>query len=203
MKTEIEIINDVFGRQTETFTRKDLIKAMNIFANQFKWVKTTCGKNIEFDDLDYEVLRQQAVFFDAKRQIVRALWFSKEGKRTVAPVAKLLVEAEGKAIIHFKDKNPLNLRRSNIELINHQKALFKQKKQKMANGITPTSTYKGVSWSKFAKKWSAYIKVDFAKKHLGYFINEEDAAKAYNEAAIENFGKEYSELNVLPSDGKK
>lgn len=47
MKTEIEIINDVFGRQTETFTRKDLIKAMNIFANQFKWVKTTCGKNIE------------------------------------------------------------------------------------------------------------------------------------------------------------
>lgn len=122
MKTEIEIINDVFGKQTETFTRKDLIKAMNIFANQFKWVKTTCGKSIEFDDLDYEVLRQQAVFFDAQRQTVMAVWFSKEGKRTVAPVAKLLVEAEGKAIIHFKDKNPLNLRRSNIELIKHQKA---------------------------------------------------------------------------------
>ena len=198
MKTEIEIINDVFGKQTETFTRNDMRKAMNIFANQFKWVKTTCGKNLEFDDLDYEVLRSRSVFFDAQRQTVMALWFSKEGKRTVAPVAKLLIEAEGKAIINFKDKNPLNLKRSNIELINQQKAQFKQKKQKTANGATPTSVYKGVSWSKFAKKWSAYIKKDYAKKHLGYFAIEEEAAKAYNEAAIEIFGKEYSELNVLP-----
>lgn len=128
-----------------------------------------------------------------------ALWYSKEGKRTVAPVAKLLMQAEGKAIINFKDKNPLNLRRSNIELINHQKAHFKQKKQKTANGATPTSIYKGVSWSKFAKKWSASIKINYAKKHLGYFAIEEEAAKAYNEAAIEFFGKEYSELNVLPN----
>lgn len=197
MKTEIEIINDVFGNQKKTFTKKELVKAMGIFAAQFRWIKTTCGKNIEFDDLDYEVLRQQQVFFDAKRQIVMAVWFSKEGKRVVAPVAKLLIGAEGKAIIHYKDKNPLNLRWSNIELVSHQKAHFKQKKPKTANGIMPTSIYKGVSWNKFAGKWAAYIKVDLVQKHLGYFIAEEDAAKAYNEAAIENFGKEYSELNVV------
>lgn len=198
IKTELEIINDIFGDKKENFTRKDLEKGMSVFAKQFKWVKTTCGKNIEFDDLDYEVLRQQSVFFDSKRGTVMALWFSKRGKRTVAPVAKLLVEADGKCIIHYKDRNPLNLRRNNIELINHQKSHFKQSKPKTASGLNTTSNYKGVSWNKFAKKWSSYIKIDFEKKHLGYFINEEDAAIAYNKAAIENFGKEYAELNILP-----
>jgi len=199
MKTEIEILHDIFGKKTENISKNDAIKAMRIFANQFRWVKTTCGKIIEFDDLDYEILRQQAIFFDKKRGIVMALWISKQGKRVVAPVAKLMMDIEGKSIIHYKDKNPLNLRRDNIEIIDHRKAHYKEKKPKTANGDEPSSVYKGVSWSNFAKKWAAYIKLDYVKKHLGYFINEEDAAMAYNQAAIENFGKEYSELNILPN----
>lgn len=197
MKTAEQIINDFYGKRADSFSRNEVMNVMRLFANQFKWIKTTCGKAIEFDDFDYDVLRQQAVFFDNRRQVVMALWISSKGKRTIAPVAKLLLGAEGNAVIHYKDKNPLNLRRSNIELISHQKAHFKQKKQKTANGEIPTSIYKGVSWNKFAKKWSAYIKEDEGKKHLGYFFREEDAARAYNDAAIETFGKEYSELNVI------
>lgn len=197
MKTEIQVIKDLFSKKTNTFSSEDVAKAMRIFANQFRWVKTTCGKHIEFDDFDYEVLRQQDIWFDEQRQSVMALWISKEGKRVVAPVAKLLLEAEGKTVIHYKDRNPLNLRRDNLELISHQKAHYKEKKQRTANGNVPSSIYKGVSWNKFANKWSASIKLDYKKKHLGYFLSEEDAAKAYNEAAIENLGVEYSELNVF------
>lgn len=197
MKSETDVINDVFGEKSETFTRNDLIKAMSIFSNQFKWIKTTCGKNIEYDDFDYEVLRQQSIFLDAQRNILMALWYSEDGKRVSAPVAKLLLGCEGKSIIRYKDKNPFNLRRDNLELINHQTAHFKRKKPKTVDGVIPTSIYKGVSWNKFAGKWSAYIKIDFKKKHLGYFILEEDAARAYNKSAIEFFGKEYSELNVF------
>ena len=202
IKKELEIIDDIFGKRRETFTKTDMIKAMSVFAAQFKWVKTTCGKNIEFDDLDYEVLRQQAVFFDAQRKTIMALWFSKKGKRTVAPVIKLMMGIEGKAIIHYEDGNPLNLKRENIKLINHQTAHFKQKKPKTSNGIKPTSIYKGVSWNKFAGKWSASIGFNSVKKHLGYFMGEEDAARAYNKNAIKLFGEKYSELNVLPSDSK-
>ena len=197
MKSELKVLQDLFGKKADSFKSDDVEKAMRVFADQFRWVKTTCGKHIEFDDEDYEELRQQDTRFNEQRQAIHALWISKEGKRIVAPVAKLLLEAEGKTVIHYKDRNPLNLRRDNLELISHQKAHYKEKKQRTANGNVPSSIYKGVSWNKFANKWSASIKLDYKKKHLGYFLSEEDAAKAYNEAAIENWGTEYSELNKL------
>lgn len=197
MKNELDTLDDLFGKNTDVFTKNDVVKAMKVFANQFRYIKTTCGKDIEFDDFDYDVLREKNVFFANDTKCVMAVWKSKNGKKTVAPVAKLLLDCEGKSIIKYLDGNPLNLKRDNLEIIDHQKAHYKQRKQKIHNGVKPTSIYKGVSWSKFANKWSAYIKVDFKKKHLGYFINEEDAARAYNKAAIENWGKDYSELNVI------
>lgn len=41
---------------------------------------------------------------------------------------------------------------------------------------------KGYFWDKRANKWRAYIRVDGKKIHLGYFIHEEDARQAYQEA---------------------
>ena len=192
------VIN-LFGKRTESFTRTDIEKAMHAYANQFRCIETTGKNRIAFDDQDYEVLRKQALFYDSKRSHVMALWFSSEGKRTVAPVAKLMLDAEGKSVIRYKDKDPFNLRRSNIELISHQAAHFKEKKPLTASGLTPTSIYKGVSWSKFAKKWRAYITTDGTLNHLGYFSVEEDAAEAYNEAAKAAWGEAYSNLNVLPT----
>jgi len=114
MKELTDIINDIFGEQSKSFTRDDLIKVANVYSSQFKLVKTTCGKNIEFDDIDYALLKQQPVFFNNRRKTVSALWFSKEGKRIVAPIAKLLLNAEGRCIIRYKDNNPLNLKRNNL-----------------------------------------------------------------------------------------
>lgn len=192
MKTEIEIIKDLFGKKAKSFTESDMVLAMEVFSKQFKWVKTTCGKNIEFDDLDYEVLRQQDLFVDKQRGHVMALWISKKGKRTVAPIVKLMLDVEGQTVIRYKDKNPLNIRRNNIEYITHKIAHYGQKKQE-----NTTSIYKGVSWSKFAKKWCAYIGIDGDKKHLGYFSEEADAAMAYNDKAIEVWGEKYTLLNKI------
>lgn len=41
------------------------------------------------------------------------------------------------------------------------------------------SGYKGVFWSKSAKKWTAQICKDNKKKHLGLFNTPEEAYKEY------------------------
>jgi hypothetical protein len=60
-----------------------------------------------------------------------------------------------------------------------------------------TIIYKGVHWKKDKQKWAAEIKKNYRKHRLGYFDIEEDAACAYNEAALELFG-EFARLNELP-----
>ena len=59
-----------------------------------------------------------------------------------------------------------------------------------------SSKYKGVSWHKRIKRWSAKINYRKQAIHLGYFKDEIDAAKAYNAKAIELFG-EYACLNKI------
>ncbi len=60
-----------------------------------------------------------------------------------------------------------------------------------------TSTYKGLYFNKPANKWLVRIHHNGVSHHIGYFENEIEGAKAYNEKAIELFG-EYACLNDIP-----
>ncbi len=57
-----------------------------------------------------------------------------------------------------------------------------------------TSGYKGVSLFGRDSKWKAQIQVDGKKRHLGYFDDKIEAAKAYDRAALELHG-EFAVLN--------
>jgi hypothetical protein len=52
-----------------------------------------------------------------------------------------------------------------------------------------TSGAKGVSWYKRDSVWTAHIKFNFKKIHLGRFRRLEDAAEAYRAAAVKYFGE--------------
>lgn len=56
------------------------------------------------------------------------------------------------------------------------------------------SGYKGVHFSKFHKKWFAYISYNRKRISIGYFENKEDAANAYDFYAIK-YHKEFARLN--------
>jgi hypothetical protein len=59
--------------------------------------------------------------------------------------------------------------------------------------------YKGVSWQQHARRWRAQITYDHREYNLGYFDTPEEAALAFNAAAIKYRGR-FANLNVVPSD---
>lgn len=52
-----------------------------------------------------------------------------------------------------------------------------------------TSTFKGVSWSWRQRRWRAQISVNRRKIYLGYFLDEVEAAMAYDAAAKQHCGE--------------
>ncbi len=60
---------------------------------------------------------------------------------------------------------------------------------------TRTSAYRGVDWFKRKSAWRASISENGRKKVLGYFDNQESAARCYNEAS-RKLGRDI--LNILP-----
>lgn len=59
-----------------------------------------------------------------------------------------------------------------------------------------TSQYKGVYWNKQSCKWTASIRVNRKPIYLGRYHKEEEAALAYNKAALEYFG-EFAKINII------
>lgn len=78
---------------------------------------------------------------------------------------------------------------ANLRLASRVQNLANRQKQK-----DTSSKYKGVYWNKKEKKWKASIRTEGKKIHLGYFVSEELAAKAYDEAAKKLHG-DYAKLN--------
>lgn len=59
------------------------------------------------------------------------------------------------------------------------------------------SGVKGVSWHAAHQKWMATIRKNGRKTHLGYFANKEEAASAYQKAAILIFGQFANSIRAL------
>lgn len=59
-----------------------------------------------------------------------------------------------------------------------------------------SSKYKGVIWNKREQKWTAQIRFNKQRHHLGYFLIEEEAALEYNIYAKIYFG-EFAVLNEV------
>lgn len=86
-------------------------------------------------------------------------------------------------VIDHVDGNGHNNRIFNLRQATQSQNLANQRLSK-AN----TSGIKGVSWVPKKQKWQVGIKVNGKRIGLGYFVDKEEAGKAYAKAAIHYFG---------------
>lgn len=97
-------------------------------------------------------------------------------------------------VVDHIDGNPLNNQRVNLRWATHT-----QNMQNRASRKNTSSRFKGVAWKSKQKSWYSYIQFDGIRLHLGRFVSEIDAARAYNVAAIQYHG-EFARLNVIFDD---
>lgn len=95
------------------------------------------------------------------------------------------------AFIDHIDRNKQNNKINNL-----REATQTQQNQNSCAKSNNKSGYKGVR-KHVSGKWHAYIKVDNKQISLKYYDTKEEAALAYNEAALKYFG-EFAYLNVIP-----
>jgi len=154
-------------------------------------IKMTKGKFALVDDEDVE-------------KVSRFKWYTLEkdglfyGNSTVyIPVRKkklyqmhrvIMNAPKGLQVDHINGDR-LDNRRSNLRLCTQSQNASNRGKNK-----NNTSGYKGVSWNKREKKWSARIRVNGKLYFLGNFIDIKYAAQAYNIAA-KKYHKQFANGN--------
>lgn len=112
---------------------------------------------------------------------------------------RIITNAKKGETVDHKNGNSLDNTRSNLRICTQAENCRNQKRK-----ITNTSGYKGVSifkaYAKYNKQFVAEITVNYKRISLGYFGTPEEAALAYNKAALEHHG-EFAKLNELPCVG--
>jgi hypothetical protein len=102
---------------------------------------------------------------------------------------------KGMLIDHI-NHNPMDNRSANLRAATHSQNICHRRKRSGAK----YSKYKGITWRKDTRKWVARITFEKIGIHLGFFENEIDAARAYDDAAKIYHG-EFASLNFPESTG--
>ena len=150
------------------------------------------------DECDYKQLMQWKWTASINKHTVYARRNSrkeKPGKCTSIFMHRQILGALPSQYIDHINGNGLDNRRCNIRICNQSLNLANQRPQSRQM----YSKFKGVSYCRRKgdiKKWYAYIKIKGERHFLGYYKKEEDAARAYNNAALRYFD-EFARLNDI------
>lgn len=160
-----------------------------------KEIQLTQGKVALVDDADYEWLNQWKWHAEKKHGI----WYAKRslytnGKQINIKMHSLILGTPKGMQSDHKDGDGLNNQRYNLRV-----CTYAENQHNRAIRIdSKSSVFKGVSHYKYG--WRVSIKVNYKSINVGYFKDETEAAKAYDQAAIKYFG-EFANLNFGGSNG--
>ena len=110
-------------------------------------------------------------------------------------MARLITNAPPHLQVDHINRNPLDNCRENLRLVTNSQ---NQMNSKLSSNNK--SGFKGVYYQyntnpgAKSKRWRAFIQIEEKKSHIGYFRTPEEAARAYDAAAINHYG-EYALTN--------
>ena len=168
---------EAFGlrRVNEAKERRSLIKIKQ--PSEYKIIPLTRGKSTLVDNEDYNDLSR----FNWR---INAHGYAKNDK--VGLMHRYLLSVPKNKVVDHINGNPLDNRRINIRICEQSENARNQKIKK--------SKYKGIYFDKRSNKWISRITLNYKGIHLGSFNTKEEAALAYDKAAIKYHG-EFSNLN--------
>lgn len=152
-----------------------------------KQIKLNNGKFVIIDDEDFAYLSRFSWHFNVDEVCMTLT--DRQGNQRHFEMHKFLIKHPPATRVYYKNRNPLDCRKNNLEAMSINYGVHKNRKAKTWGGRKTSSRFKGVSFSKSANKWMAYISGEKDRKYLGLFNSELEAAKEYNKVALEIFGE--------------
>lgn len=152
------------------------------------WIPTTQGRFMLVDEIDYPEWREKKIWVSQKGYAMIHGVVRGERKNVFVHRAIMSIEDRSVHVDHISG-DKLDNRRCNLRVATNHQNRFNQKPRK-------ANQYKGVY--RCYKRWVAQITLNYKRHYLGIYKTEEEAALAYNKAAVELFG-EFARLNQIRS----
>lgn len=104
---------------------------------------------------------------------------------------RYIIRTQPDEMVDHINGDTLDNRKANLRIVSAAENTRNRRRPTFAG---KTSKFKGVHWDGSRERWVAVIKCDGVSSPLGVFSHEEDAARAYDRAAVELFGQ-YARTN--------